>query len=129
MIPLSGAVRRQGASWAAACWALLPLPARRPTRKGPSPCAGVPGTNASVFAHAAAQVKKAMEVTHELGGAGYVFWGGREGYGSLLNTEMTLELDNLARFLKSRWGARVHGKCRRRTEPAGCQRRAAWLRL
>ena len=40
--------------------------------------------NADVFAFAAAQVKKAIEVTHELGGAGYVFWGGREGYSTLL---------------------------------------------
>jgi len=53
-----------------------------------------------VFAHAAAQVKKALEVTKELGGLGYVFWGGREGYESLLNTDLELELDNLARFLK-----------------------------
>ena len=39
--------------------------------------------NADVFAYAAAQVKKAIEVTHELGGAGYIFWGGREGYSTL----------------------------------------------
>jgi len=56
--------------------------------------------NADVFAFAAAQVKKAMEITHELGGQNYVFWGGREGYETLLNTDMKLELDNLARFLK-----------------------------
>lgn len=55
--------------------------------------------NADVFAFAAAQVKKAMEVTKELGGENYVFWGGREGYETLLNTDMKLELDNLARFL------------------------------
>jgi xylose isomerase len=55
--------------------------------------------NADVFAFAAAQVKKAMEVTHELGGAGYVFWGGREGYSTLLNTDMKRELDHLGRFL------------------------------
>jgi len=52
-----------------------------------------------VFAHAAAQVKKAMEVTHELGGAGYTFWGGREGYETLLNTRMDRELDHLAALL------------------------------
>ncbi len=59
------------------------------------------GTNceADVFAYAAAQVKKAMEITHRLNGAGYVFWGGREGYETLLNTDMGLELDNLAKFL------------------------------
>ncbi len=52
-----------------------------------------------VFAHAAAQVKKALEVTQELEGSNYVFWGGREGYETLLNTNMQLELDNLARFM------------------------------
>ncbi|MDD3767086.1 MAG: xylose isomerase [Eubacteriales bacterium] len=56
--------------------------------------------NADVFAFAAAQVKKAMEVTKELGGENYVFWGGREGYETLLNTDMKLETDNLARFLR-----------------------------
>lgn len=56
--------------------------------------------NADVFAFAAAQVKKAMDITMELGGENYVFWGGREGYESLLNTDMSLEMDNYARFLK-----------------------------
>ena len=55
--------------------------------------------NADVFAYSAAQVAKAMEVTKTLGGAGYVFWGGREGYKSLLNTNLGRELDHLARFL------------------------------
>ncbi len=55
--------------------------------------------NADVFAYAAAQVKKAIEVTHQLGGAGYVFWGGREGYSTLWNTDMKRELDHLATFL------------------------------
>lgn len=55
--------------------------------------------NADVFAFAAAQAKKAIEVTHELGGEGYVFWGGREGYSSLLNTNMKRELEHLAKFL------------------------------
>ncbi|KLU61898.1 xylose isomerase [Peptococcaceae bacterium CEB3] len=54
--------------------------------------------NADVFAYAAAQVKKAMEVTLALDGENYVFWGGREGYETLLNTDMELEQDNLARF-------------------------------
>lgn len=53
-----------------------------------------------VYAFAAAQVKKALEVTLRLNGSGYVFWGGREGYETLLNTDMSLELDNLARFLR-----------------------------
>ncbi|MGL4987835.1 MAG: xylose isomerase, partial [Cetobacterium sp.] len=56
--------------------------------------------NADVFAYAAAQTKKAMEITKRLNGEGYVFWGGREGYESLLNTDMGLELDNLGRFLQ-----------------------------
>lgn len=54
--------------------------------------------NADVFAYAAAKVKKALEVGKELGAENYVFWGGREGYETLLNTNMKLELDNLARF-------------------------------
>jgi xylose isomerase len=56
--------------------------------------------NADVFAFAAAQVKKALEVTHELGGEGYVFWGGREGYSTLLNTDLKREMNHLARFLR-----------------------------
>ncbi|MCE5189799.1 MAG: xylose isomerase [Eubacteriales bacterium] len=55
--------------------------------------------NASVFAYTAAQIKKAIEVTQELGGENYVFWGGREGYETLLNTNTALELDNFARLL------------------------------
>lgn len=55
--------------------------------------------NAGVFAYAAAQVKKAMDVTHRLGGEGYTFWGGREGYATLWNTNMKRELDHLARLL------------------------------
>ncbi|MFJ7745769.1 xylose isomerase [Peribacillus sp. NPDC097295] len=54
--------------------------------------------NADVFAYAAAKVKKGLEVGKELGAENYVFWGGREGYDTLLNTNMKLELDNLARF-------------------------------
>ncbi len=55
--------------------------------------------NSDVFAFAAAQVKKALEVTHELGGEGYTFWGGREGYSTLWNTDMKRELEHLAKFL------------------------------
>ncbi len=55
--------------------------------------------NAEVFAFASAQVKKALEVTKELGGEGYTFWGGREGYQNLWNTDMKREVDNLARFM------------------------------
>lgn len=56
--------------------------------------------NPQVFARAAAQVKKMLEITNELGGENYVFWGGREGYETLLNTNMRLELDNYARLLQ-----------------------------
>jgi len=52
----------------------------------------------AVFAYAASQVKKAMEITQRLQGQGYVFWGGREGYDTLLNTDMKRELQHLARF-------------------------------
>jgi len=55
--------------------------------------------NADAFAYGAAQVKKALEVTKELDGAGYVFWGGREGYQNLLNTDMKREVDHLAAFM------------------------------
>ena len=55
--------------------------------------------NADAFAFGGAQVAKALEVTKELGGEGYVFWGGREGYKTLLNTDMGRELDHLAKFL------------------------------
>ncbi len=51
------------------------------------------------FCHAAAQVKAALEATHRLGGEGYVFWGGREGYGSLINTDLKRERRQLARLL------------------------------
>jgi len=54
--------------------------------------------NADVFAYAGAQVKKCLEVTKELGGENYVFWGGREGYQNLFNTDMRRELDHLAKF-------------------------------
>ncbi|CAI6263814.1 xylose isomerase [Bacillus subtilis] len=55
--------------------------------------------NADVFAYAAAQVKKGLETAKELGAENYVFWGGREGYETLLNTDLKFELDNLARFM------------------------------
>jgi xylose isomerase len=55
--------------------------------------------DAHVFAYAAAQVKKALEITKQLGGENYVFWGGREGYETLLNTNLKREQDHLASFL------------------------------
>lgn len=64
----------------------------------------------SVVAHAAAQVKRALDITIELGGENYVFWGGREGYSTLLNTNMKREKDHLARFLSmARDYGRQHG--------------------
>jgi xylose isomerase len=58
-------------------------------------------TNADpeVFAFAAAQVKEMLEATHRFGGENYVLWGGREGYETLLNTDISQELDQLGRFL------------------------------
>jgi xylose isomerase len=60
------------------------------------------GTSPSpeVFAFAAAQIKKAIEITNRLGGEGYVFWGGREGYETLLNTDAEFELNNMARLIR-----------------------------
>ena len=52
-----------------------------------------------VFTHAAAQVKHILEVTHRLGGQNYVLWGGREGYETLLNTDLRREADQLGRFM------------------------------
>jgi xylose isomerase len=61
----------------------------------------------AVVTHAAAQVKAALDATVELGGENYVFWGGREGYASLLNTDTGRELDHLAMFLSK---ARDYGR-------------------
>jgi xylose isomerase len=55
--------------------------------------------SADVFAYGASQIKRALEATHRLGGEGYTFWGGREGYATLLNTDMKRELDHLAALL------------------------------
>ncbi len=55
--------------------------------------------NPEVFAHAAAQIKNVMDLTHRLGGENYVLWGGREGYETLLNTNLKQELDQLGRML------------------------------
>ena len=62
-------------------------------------CGAATNPDAHVFAYAAAQVKKALDVTKELGGENYVFWGGREGYETLLNTNLKREQDHLAAFL------------------------------
>ena len=62
-------------------------------------CGASTNPDAHVFAYAAAQVKTAMDATKELGGENYVFWGGREGYETLLNTNFKREQDHLAAFL------------------------------
>jgi xylose isomerase len=56
--------------------------------------------SAHIMAHAAVQVKNAIDATRELGGENYVFWGGREGYESLLNTDLRREQEHMARFLQ-----------------------------
>jgi xylose isomerase len=63
-------------------------------------CGAATNPDAHVFAYAAAQVKKAMETTHALGGENYVFWGGREGYETLLNTDLKREQEHLAAFMR-----------------------------
>ncbi len=63
-------------------------------------CGAATNPDAHVFAYAAAQIKKALEVTQELGGENYVFWGGREGYETLLNTNLKREQDHLAAMLR-----------------------------
>ncbi len=61
---------------------------------------GAGSTNsADVYCFAAAQIKKALDMTVKLGGRGYVFWGGREGYETLLNTDMKLEQENIANLM------------------------------
>ena len=62
---------------------------------------GAGSTNSvEVYCFAAAQIKKALELTVKLGGRGYVFWGGREGYETLLNTDLALEQENIASLMK-----------------------------
>lgn len=61
---------------------------------------GAGSTNsAEVYCFAAAQIKKALEITTKLGGRGYVFWGGREGYETLLNTDVKFEQENIAHLM------------------------------
>ena len=62
---------------------------------------GAGSTNsADVYCFAAAQIKKALDITVKLGGCGYVFWGGREGYETLLNTDVKFEQENIANLMK-----------------------------
>jgi xylose isomerase len=68
---------------------------------------GATNPDFAVVTHAAAQVKAALDATVALGGESYVFWGGREGYANLLNTDTRRELDHMARFLQT---ARDYGR-------------------
>lgn len=61
---------------------------------------GATSCNAHAYARAAAQVKKSLDISKKLGGENFVFWGGREGYDSLLLSDVPFELDNLARFYR-----------------------------
>ena len=72
---------------------------------------GAGSTNSvDVYCFAAAQIKKAIDMTIKLGGKGYVFWGGREGYETLLNSDVKLEIDNIARlFTMARDYGRANG--------------------
>ena len=63
--------------------------------------------SAEVYCFAAAQIKKALELCVKLGGKGYVFWGGREGYETLLNTDMKFEQENIANLMRC---ARDYGR-------------------
>jgi len=60
---------------------------------------GATSPDPEIFAWASFQVREMLEATHRLGGANYVLWGGREGYDTILNTDLSQELDQLARFL------------------------------
>lgn len=62
-------------------------------------CGAATNPDPEVFAYATLQIKHALEATHMLGGQGYTFWGGREGYDTLWNTNLKLERENLARLL------------------------------
>ncbi len=62
-------------------------------------CGAATNPDPEVYAWAALQVRDALEATHRLGGANYVLWGGREGYDSILNTEIGIEQENFGRFL------------------------------
>jgi xylose isomerase len=67
----------------------------------PRYCNGAGSSNsADVYCFAAAQIKKALDLTVKFGGLGYVFWGGREGYETLLNTDMRFEEENIARLMR-----------------------------
>jgi len=82
-------------------------------------CGAATNPDFLVYARAAAQVRKAMEVTVKLGGSNYVFWGGREGFSSSLNTDCRQELDHLAEFFKMavRWKSELGSQMTLLIEP------------
>jgi xylose isomerase len=79
--------------------------------------------NAHVMAFAAAQVKNAIDATKELGGENYVFWGGREGYETLINTDLKKEQEKMARFLHMAvdYKKKIGFKCQFLIEPKPCE--------
>jgi xylose isomerase len=79
--------------------------------------------DAHVMAIAAAQVKNAIDATYELGGENYVFWGGREGYETLLNTDLKKEQEKMARFLRMAvdYKKKIGFKCQFLIEPKPCE--------
>jgi xylose isomerase len=79
--------------------------------------------NAHVMATAAAQVKNAIDATKELGGENYVFWGGREGYETLINTDLKKEQEKMARFLRMAvdYKKKLGFKCQFLIEPKPCE--------
>ncbi len=79
--------------------------------------------NAHVMATAAAQVKNAIDATKELGGENYVFWGGREGYETLINTDLKKEQEKMARFLHMAvdYKKKLGFKCQFLIEPKPCE--------
>ncbi|HMN43225.1 MAG TPA: xylose isomerase [Povalibacter sp.] len=82
-------------------------------------CGAATNPDFAVLTHAAAQVKAALDATVALGGENYVFWGGREGYSTLLNTDTARELDHMAKFLAAArdYGRRIGFKGRFLIEP------------
>ncbi|MCI0494450.1 xylose isomerase, partial [candidate division KSB1 bacterium] len=79
--------------------------------------------DAHIMATAAAQVKNAIDATKELGGENYVFWGGREGYETLLNTDLKKEQEKMARFLHMavEYKKKIGFKCQFLIEPKPCE--------
>lgn len=76
-----------------------------------------------VYCFAAAQIKKALDITVKLGGKGYVFWGGREGYETLLNTDVKFELENIAQLMRMAvdYGRKIGFKGDFYIEPKPCE--------